>query len=424
MGLVLVGLNHETAPVELREKVGLNPEDLKEALNKLTRDSDLRELVILSTCNRTELVAFVPDDDKGEANLVSFLADRAGVPLSEIREHIYQFWGLKAVEHIFSVASGLESMVLGEPQITGQVKDAFDRAIEAGTAGKRLSRLSSIYRHTIQTVKQVRTQTEIARNAVSISYVAVELARKVFGELKGKRALLVGAGEMCELAATHLKERGVDAVDVTNRTFSRAERLASRFDGHPYPLGNLREALEVADIVVSSTGSPESIIGKADVEAALRKRKSASLLLIDIAVPRDIEPEVGDLPGVFLFDIDDLQKVIEANKEKRKKEAEKAAQLIARRVREYEKWRRMQDVNPVIVELRQNVEAMRKEELEKSLKNLHGCSEEVRRELDRLSYSVMNKMLHQPITELKRAAREENLEGGLVSFFRSIFKLD
>ncbi|PJB82966.1 MAG: glutamyl-tRNA reductase [Acidobacteria bacterium CG_4_9_14_3_um_filter_49_7] len=421
MGLVLVGLNHETAPVELREKVGLNPEDLKEALNKLTRDSDLRELVILSTCNRTELVAFVPDDDKGEANLVSFLADRAGVPLSEIREHIYQFWGLKAVEHIFSVASGLESMVLGEPQITGQVKDAFDRAIEAGTAGKRLS---SIYRHTIQTVKQVRTQTEIARNAVSISYVAVELARKVFGELKGKRALLVGAGEMCELAATHLKERGVDAVDVTNRTFSRAERLASRFDGHPYPLGNLREALEVADIVVSSTGSPESIIGKADVEAALRKRKSASLLLIDIAVPRDIEPEVGDLPGVFLFDIDDLQKVIEANKEKRKKEAEKAAQLIARRVREYEKWRRMQDVNPVIVELRQNVEAMRKEELEKSLKNLHGCSEEVRRELDRLSYSVMNKMLHQPITELKRAAREENLEGGLVSFFRSIFKLD
>jgi len=421
MGLVLVGLNHETAPVELREKVGLNPEDLKEALNKLTRDSDLRELVILSTCNRTELVAFVPDDDKGEANLVSFLADRAGVPLSEIREHIYQFWGLKAVEHIFSVASGLESMVLGEPQITGQVKDAFDRAIEAGTAGNRLS---SIYRHTIQTVKQVRTQTEIARNAVSISYVAVELARKVFGELKGKRALLVGAGEMCELAATHLKERGVDAVDVTNRTFSRAERLASRFDGHPYPLGNLREALEVADIVVSSTGSPESIIGKADVEAALRKRKSASLLLIDIAVPRDIEPEVGDLPGVFLFDIDDLQKVIEANKEKRKKEAEKAAQLIARRVREYEKWRRMQDVNPVIVELRQNVEAMRKEELEKSLKNLHGCSEEVRRELDRLSYSVMNKMLHQPITELKRAAREENLEGGLVSFFRSIFKLD
>jgi len=160
------------------------------------------------------------------------------------------------------------------------------------------------------------------------------------------------------------------------------------------------------------------------VEAALRKRKSASLLLIDIAVPRDIEPEVGDLPGVFLFDIDDLQKVIEANKEKRKKEAEKAAQLIARRVREYEKWRRMQDVNPVNVELRQNVEAMRKEELEKSLKNLHGCSEEVRRELDRLSYSVMNKMLHQPITELKRAAREENLEGGLVSFFRSIFKLD
>lgn len=421
MGLVLVGLNHETAPVELREKVGLNPEDLNGELNRLTRDADLRELVILSTCNRTELVAFAPDDDEGEANLVSFLADRAGVSPSEIREHVYQFWGLKAVEHLFSVASGLESMVLGEPQITGQVKDAFDRAIEAGTAGNRLS---SIYRHTIQTVKQVRTQTEIARNAVSISYVAVELARKVFGELKGKRALLVGAGEMCELAATHLKERGVDAVDVTNRTFARAKELARRFGGNAFPLENLREALESADIVVSSTGSPEAIIGRQDVEATLKKRKSASLLLIDIAVPRDIDSEVGDLPGVFLFDIDDLQKVIEANKEKRKKEAEKAAQLIARRVREYEKWRRMQDVNPVIVELRQNVEAMRKEELDKSLRHLHGCSEEVRKELDRLSYSIMNKMLHQPITQLKRAAREENLEGGLMSFFRSLFKLD
>ncbi len=421
MGLVLVGLNHETAPVKLRERVGLNPEKLSGVLHGLIRDAGLRELVILSTCNRTELVAFAVDGDQGEVHLVSFLANRAGMSVSEIREYIYVFWGLKAVEHIFRVASGLESMVLGEPQITGQVKDAFDRAIEAGTAGNRLA---SIYRHTIQTVKQVRTQTEIARSAVSVSYVAVELARKVFGELKGKRALLVGAGEMCELAATHLKERGVDAVDVTNRTFARAEQLAGKFDGKPYPLESLREALETADIVVSSTGSPEPIIGKADVAAILRKRKSTSLLLIDIAVPRDIEPDVGGLPGVFLFDIDDLQKVIEANKEKRKKEAEKAAGLIGRRVREYEKWRRMQDVNPVIVELRRSVEAMRREELGKSLKHLPGCSEDVRKELDRLSYSIMNKMLHQPITELKRVARDENLEGGLVSFFRSIFKLN
>ncbi|NOY23484.1 MAG: glutamyl-tRNA reductase [Acidobacteria bacterium] len=421
MGLVLVGLNHETAPVQLREQVGLNPEEVDGILHELIKEEVFRELVILSTCNRTELLAMAASDDAGEARLVSFLADRAGVPVLEIREYVYEFWGLKAVEHIFRVASGLESMVLGEPQITGQVKDAFDRAISAGTAGNRLS---SIYRHTIQAVKLVRTQTEIARNAVSVSYVAVELARKVFGELKGKRALLVGAGEMCELAATHLKERGVDAVDVINRTFEKAKQLAERFNGVPYPLDDMRTALTSADIVVSSTGSQEPVIGKTDIEAVLKKRRSASLLLIDIAVPRDIEQGVGDFPGVFLFDIDDLQKVIEANKEKRKKEAEKAAGLISRRVREYEKWRRMQDVNPVIVELRRNVEVMRKEELEKSLKHLHGCSEEVRKELDRLSYSIMNKMLHQPITELKRAAREENLEGGLVSFFRSIFKLD
>ncbi len=421
MGLVLVGLNHETAPVRLREQVGFNEEELYKALHQLIREEVLRELVIISTCNRTELVAMATDDDAGEALLASFLAKRAGVPVSEIREHVYVFWGLKAVEHIFRVASGLESMVLGEPQITGQVKDAFDFAISAGTAGNRLS---SIYRHTIQTVKLVRTQTEIAKNAVSVSYVAVELARKVFGELKGRRALLVGAGEMCELAATHLKERGVDAVDVANRTLSRAEQLAGRFSGSPYSLGNIRDALSVADIVVSSTGSPDPVIRRSDVEAVLRSRKAVSLLFIDIAVPRDIEPEIANLPGVFLFDIDDLQKVIEVNREKRKKEAEKAAVLISKRVREYEKWRRMQDVNPMIVELRRSVEAMRKEEMEKSLKHLHGCSDEVKKELDRLSYSIMNKMLHQPITELKRAAREENLESGLVSFFKSIFKLN
>ncbi len=421
MGLILVGLNHETAPVRLREQVGLNPEELGGILQELIREGVFRELVILSTCNRTELLAMAADDDDGETRLVSFLAERAGVAVSGIREHVYVFRSLKAVEHIFRVASGLESMVLGEPQITGQVKEAFDRAIEAGTAGPRLS---SIYRHTVQTVKQVRTQTEIAKNAVSVSYVAVELARKVFGELKGKRALLVGAGEMCELAATHLKERGVDAVDVANRTLDRAKKLALRFNGNPFSLENIKEALSAADIVVSSTGSSNPVIRKAVLEAVLRKRKSAFLLLIDIAVPRDIEPEAGDLPGVFLFDIDDLQKVIEANMAKRKKEAERAAVLIAKRVREYEKWRRMQDVNPMIVELRRSVEAMRKEELEKSLKHLHGCSDEVKRELDRLSSSIMNKMLHQPITELKRAAREENLEGGLVSFFKSIFKLN
>ena len=421
MGLILVGLNHETAPVHLRERVGLSPEELDAALLSLIGADGMREAVILSTCNRTELIAVADGDESGESHLVSFLAKRAHVPDSELRHHLYQFWGLKAVEHIFRVACGLESMVLGEPQITGQVKDAFERAIELGTAGPRLS---SVYRHTVQTVKQIRTQTEIARNAVSVSYVAVELARKVFGELKGKRALLVGAGEMCELAATHLKERGVAAVDVANRTVEKAEQLAVRFGGVPFPLTALAEALATADIVVSSTGSPEPVIRKSDMETVLRKRKSASLLIIDIAVPRDVEPEAGELPGVFLFDIDDLQKVIEANREKRRKAAEKAAQLIDRRVREYEKWRRMQDINPVIIELRQNVEAMRKDELEKSLKHLPGCSEAVRNELDRLSNSIVNKMLHQPITELKRAAREENLEGGLVSFFRSIFKLN
>ncbi len=421
MELVLVGLNHETAPVTLRERVSFDSETLGEVLPGLEELPFMDEVTVLSTCNRTEILGTALHTEQAMMGLTEFLAGKAGMELLDIQPHLYTFSGLAVAEHLFRVASGLESMVLGEPQIAGQVKDAFDRSIEMGTAR---TGLMNLYRHTLQTVKQVRNDTDISKSAVSVSYVAVELARKVFKELDKRRALLVGAGEMCELAATHLRERGVQCVDVVNRTLSKAASLASRFDGDPFPLDRLDEALLHTDIVLSSTGAKEPVITRDMVRQLMKKRKSGPLLLIDIAVPRDIEPECGDLDGVFLFDIDDLQKVIAANMEKRKKEAERAGELIRKRVKEYDKWCRMQEVNPVIVDLRQKMEQVRRDELEKSLKKLKDESEEVRQELDRLSYAIINKILHQPITELKRAAREEDLEHGLMHFFKSIFKLE
>ncbi len=421
MELVLVGLNHETAPVTLRERVSFDIATLGDILPALEELPFMDEVTVLSTCNRTEILGTAIHTEQAMMGLTDFLAGKAGMEVMDIQQHLYSFSGLGVAEHLFRVASGLESMVLGEPQIAGQVKDAFDRSIELGAAR---TDLMNLYRHTLQTVKQVRNDTDISRSAVSVSYVAVELARKVFKELDERRAVLVGAGEMCELAATHLRERGVKQVDVVNRTLSKAESLADRYDGDPYPLDHLEEALLHADIVLSSTGAKEPVITKDVIRKLMKNRKSGPLLLIDIAVPRDIEPECGDLDSVFLFDIDDLQKVIAANMEKRKKAAEKAGDLIRKRVKDYDKWCRMQKVNPVIVDLRQKAEQIRREELEKSLKKMKDESEEVRQELDRLSYAIINKMLHQPITELKRAAREEDLEHGLMHFFKSIFKLE
>lgn len=421
MDLVLAGLNHETAPVNLRERVSYNLDELGEVLPVIQEQPFMDEVALLSTCNRTEIIGSTINVEKGLTGIVSHLAETAQMDPVEIQPHVYTFSGLGVAEHLFRVASGLESMVLGEPQIAGQVKDAFDRAIEVGTAR---GLLMNLYRHTLQTVKQVRNDTEIAKSAVSVSYVAVELSRKVFEDLSHRRALLIGAGEMCELAATHLRERGVQAVDVVNRTVSKAEELAGRFGGNPYSLDQLTEALGHADIVLSSTGATEPVIREDMIRPLMKQRKSRPLLMVDIAVPRDIEPAVGDLSGVFLFDIDDMQKVIQANLEKRKKEAEKAGDLIKRRVKEYDKWCRMQDVNPVIVDLRQQAEQIRRRELEKSLKRMKQYPEEVHQELDRLSYGIINKMLHQPITELKRVAREEDLEHRMMAFFKSMFKLD
>ncbi len=421
MPVCVVGLNFKTSPVEVRERLSFSMEDIEKEAPFLLSKPYLDEVVILSTCNRSEIYFYSEHPEKAKVVVEQYLSERGTIDQETLTNFLYDFVEFDAVEHLFRVASGLESMVLGEPQIAGQVKDAFEKAIEIGTA-KRV--FVNLYRHTLQTVKIVRNETEISKNAVSVPFAAVELAKKIFGKLKNKRALLVGAGEMCELAALHLKENGVIAIDVANRTFEKAQILAERYGGNPYRFEELYRALEGVDIVLSSTGSKEPVITAEKMKGLMKKRGYKSLIMIDIAVPRDIEPEVGNISDIYLFDIDDLEKVVEANKKKREKEAIVAGEIIKERVYEYLKWCKLQDLNPIIASLRKRAEEIRRNELEKSLKKLRDYPDEVKKELDRLSYSIVNKMLHQPITEFKKAAKEEKLENKMIHFFKSLFNID
>ncbi len=421
MPVCTVGLNHKSAPVEVREKLSFTMEDIEKEAPALLSKPYIDEVVILSTCNRTEIYFYSENPESGSVIVKQYLSQRAEISQEELDNYLYFYQEFDAVEHLFRVASGLESMVLGEPQIAGQVKDAFEKAIDIGTA-KRV--FVNLYRHTLQTVKIVRNETEISKNAVSVPFAAVELVKKIYGKLKGKRALLVGAGEMCELAALHLKENGVDAIDVVNRTFEKAKVLAERYGGNPYPFDSLYSAIEKTDIVLSSTGAKEPVILADRMKEIMKKRNYKSLIMIDIAVPRDIEEKTGDISDIYLFDIDDLEKVVEANKKKREKEAIVAGEIVKERVSEYLKWCKLQDLNPIIASLRQRAEEIRKSELEKSMKKLSAYPEEVRKELDRLSYSIVNKLLHQPITEFKKAAKEEKLENKMIHFFKSLFNID
>jgi glutamyl-tRNA reductase len=417
---VLIGLNHKTASVSIREKASFTPEEVSLSLPKLKEKDCIEECLILSTCNRTEVIVCSLNKEIGEQSVIDFLCEKSETEKETLMKHLYILKGNEVVRHLFRVAPGLESMVLGEPQIAGQVKDAFEKAIEAGTANRVLT---SLYRHTLQTVKAVRNETEISKSAVSVSYVAVELARKVFGKLEGKQALLVGAGEMCELAATHLKERGVDKVNVVNRTLSKAQELAKKYGGEGFPFDKLFLAMADADIVISSTGATQPVILKSQVVDVMKHRKHKTLLMLDIAVPRDIEEGIGDLSDVFLFDLDDLHKVIDSNKKKRAMEAEKASKLVDKRVVEFENWCRVQDLNPIIVSLRKQADSIRLAELERSKKKLKNYPDEVIKELDRMSYAIVNKLLHQPITELKNSVKEDK-ENKVLHIFKSIFNLD
>ena len=401
--IVVVGLSHKTAPLGVREALAFAKEGLVEALGRLRSEVGLAEAMVLSTCNRVEIY--------GRANesvapaLVSFLADYHRRPAGELDPFLYCLEGEPAVRHAFRVAASLDSMVLGEPQILGQVKEAYQVAEKAGALG---SVLNALRNRSIAAAKRARTETGIGENAVSVSYVAVELARKIFGELKDRIVLLVGAGKMSELAARHLVRSGARATVLGGRTFEKAEQLAAALGGTAAPFESLRAELMKADIVISGTGAPGIVIGAEDIQAASAERRGRPLFLIDIAVPRDIDPEAAKLSGVFLYDLDDLKSVSEANLRERQKEAAAAETLVEREVLDFLDWRRSLEVVPVLVELRRRADEIRRAEVEKARKRLGPLTPAQEEALEAMTSAIVNKLLHPPTVHLKEIASNGN----------------
>lgn len=400
--LFVSGLSHKTAPIALREQLAVEEDKLREILVDVHGAGVLSEVVILSTCNRVEVygVADVP----GEARALAFrrLGQHRGLDLSQVEPLLYTKSGAEAVLHCFRVAASLDSMLLGEPQILGQVKDAFALAQNCQAVGPLLHHL---WTQAFAVAKKVRTETELARHAVSVSYAAVELARKIFGTLEGKAVLLIGAGKMGELAAKQLVDQGAFPIYVTNRTWARAQEMARALSGTAVPFDAWAETLATVDIVITSTGATEPIVRRADVERCLQGRRSRPLFFIDIGVPRDVEPGVNELEAVFCYDIDDLRQVVESNLRERLREAQKAEALVEREVAKFTARAQDLEVVPTIVSLRERLEAIRRGEVEKAYGILPNADAQTRRAIEAMSQAIVNKILHTPTVKLRELSR-------------------
>lgn len=400
MGLLALGINHKTASLDLREKVAFTPEAMTVALRDAVREAGVNELAILSTCNRTEFYGFLPEK-QGEA-LLAWLGRHHQISLSEISASIYQYENEEAVRHMMRVAAGLDSMVLGEPQILGQMKTAYSQAAEAGTLGPELERL---FQTTFSAAKQIRTDTSIGANPVSVGFAAVMLARQIFADLAQSEALLIGAGETIELVGKHLYEQGVTKITVANRTLSRGLELAQQFGGRAITLEEIPDALVHADIVIASTASPLPILGKGMVERALKKRRHKPIFMVDIAVPRDIEPEVAELQDVYLYSVDDLQSVIEENMRSRQEAAIAAEAIVSSRATQFMAQKREQSAFSTLTAYRQQVEELREQEVQRALASIRKGADAAET-LERLSRTLTNKLLHAPSVALKKAAAD------------------
>ncbi len=399
MDVILVGLNHKTAPVSLRECLAFGPDDLSRAVAALSETPPLSEALLLSTCNRVEVAAATEDPQAGLAAVKAFLAREKNLSPSDFENALYAFSGDEAVRHVFRVAASLDSLVVGEPQILGQIKDSFRVAAREKAAGVILNRL---FHRTFSVAKRVRKETGIGDRAVSVSYAAVELARKIFGDLAGKRALLIGAGEMAELAVEHLLRNHVAGVTVANRTLARGLALAERFGGNAVGFDELSDALAATDIIISSTGAPGLVLTKPQVKGVMRARKNRPLFFIDIAVPRDIDPEINRLDNCFVYDMDDLATVVEENKEERKKEAVRAERIVDEGVVRFREWLADLEIVPTIKAMVDKMEAIRVAEMKRTLPGLSALSEDDLAALDRMTQAMVNKTLHDPIRFLKQ----------------------
>jgi glutamyl-tRNA reductase len=403
VALFVAGLSHRNAPVALREQLAIDEDKLRELLRDIAATGVVREVLILSTCNRVEV--YVVADMPGEARAATFrqLCRHRGVELSSVEPIIYTHAEGEAIRHTFRVASSLDSMMVGEPQILGQVKDAFALAQSCETVGPVLH---SLFTQALAVAKRVRTETEIGRHAVSVSFAAVELAKKIFEGLDGKAVLLVGAGKMSELAARHLVDQGASPLYVTNRTWGRAHELARALSGTAVPFDDLATAMAAVDIVITSTGAHEPVITREAVSRVMPGRRGRPLFFIDIAVPRDVEDAVDTLDGVYRYDIDDLKQVVDANLRERAREARRAEALVDREVAKYRARLGEVEVIPTIVSLRERLEAIRVGEIKRTLARLPGATPQTRDALEAMSTAIVNKILHAPITKLRESSRE------------------
>tara|TARA_B110000438_G_scaffold86320_1_gene85794 strand:+ start:631 stop:1908 length:1278 start_codon:yes stop_codon:yes gene_type:complete len=418
--LVLVGVNHKTTPVEIREKLAFNQAKLEASLEELVSSPEIIENIILSTCNRVEIYARVENTDRGIQLLQDFICDYHSISRGNLDQYFYSFCDNQAVEHLFRVSSSLDSMVLGEAQILGQVKDAYSTARSFSSTGMVLNQL---FEKAFNVAKKVREETGISERGVSISSAAVELAKKIFEDLENHSVMLVGTGEMAELAAKHLISYGVKTVYVASRTYERAAALAQTLNGCALDFEAFKEEMHKADIIITSTAAPTFIIQKEMMEKAIQKRKNKPIFLIDIAVPRDIAPEVNELENVYLYDIDDLQNVVNANMEERQKEAENAMDIIKHEVTKFNNWFSTLDAVPTIVEMRNRAEGMRKIEVEKNLKNMDHLSTNDKESIHLLTQSIVNKILHKPTINLKKKTQSQ--DGHIyLKAIRHLFHLD
>jgi len=418
--IVDMGMNHETASVDLRERLASDSQATQRALGFIREMACIKEGLFLTTCNRVETIFTTEDIEEARKSMVSFMSELGEVPENQVKSSLYTLEGMDAVQHILRVTSSLDSMVVGEPQILGQIKAAYAEATRQRTSGVVLNRLMHRAFHA---AKRVRTETEICGSAVSISYAAVELAKKIFQDLAGKKVLLLGAGEMAELAARHFLNQGVSTMSVANRTFERAVEVAQTFRASPVYLDEIGSQLLDVDIILASTASSRYVVTREGVKGILRKRRNRPLFFIDIAVPRDIEPEVNQLPNVYVYDIDDLQGVVDVNKAERLQEACKAERIVEEESFKFERWLKTLAVVPTIVSLREKAEAIVQTELKKSGSHLGDISPEQMEAVRTLSRSIAEKILNHPILYLKRRSARPTVNTDL-DITRKLFGLD
>jgi glutamyl-tRNA reductase len=408
MSLVLLGINHNTAPIEVRERLAIPAGRLADAMRTLLHQPGIREGLILSTCNRVEIVTLQDDaspTENNKADLLRFLHEYFSVPPQTLQPHLYEFREREAVRHLFRVASSLDSMVVGEPQILGQVKESYTIAREVGAVS---SQLDPLLQRAFTVAKKVRNETQIGSSSVSIASVAVDLARNIFGSLQGKTVLLVGAGKMSELAARHLIQQGAANILVANRTQSRAEKIAAQFSGptvrtEAISFDDLYAQAPRADIVITSTGAPQKLFGRSHGQHFLQQRRNRPMFFIDIAVPRDVDPGMNEVEGCFVYDIDDLQQVAATNLADRSREAAAAETIVSNEVEKYQQRLQSRDAVPAILALQQNAEAIREAELARSAKRLAALTPEQREAVEALTRSLTAKLLHPQLVALRRS---------------------